>query len=120
VVLIVGHEGGRELQAERVRAPVRPVDVLPGPLLAEVVVLADVHEVALRVALAAALAERAEAGRLAEVLLPFRELGLELIEKEDRSDEGGIRSWRLPGNPPVASTLRKERYPWLVKLVDLP
>src|SRR5262249_34728131 len=23
---------------------------------------------------------------------------------EDRSDEGGIRSWRLPGNPPVAST----------------
>jgi len=23
---------------------------------------------------------------------------------EDRSDEGGIRSWRLPGNPPVASS----------------
>jgi len=28
----------------------------------------------------------------------------ELRAVEDRSDEGGIRSWRLPGNPPVAST----------------
>src|SRR5262245_52769287 len=59
VVLIVGHEGGRELQAEGVRASVRicsrrPVDVLPRPLAAEVVVLADIHEVAVRVALAAA------------------------------------------------------------------
>src|SRR5262249_30132596 len=26
--------------------------------------------------------------------------------QEDRSDEGGIRSWRLPGTPPVASTRR--------------
>src|SRR5262249_16031076 len=27
-------------------------------------------------------------------------------DREDRSDEGGIRSWRLPGTPPVASTRR--------------
>ena len=37
--------------------------------------------------------------------------------REDRSDEGGTRSWRLPGNPPVASTedrpgLRSKSAPW--------
>src|SRR5262249_28717567 len=72
VDLIVSHEGGRELQAKGVCAPVRPVDVLPRPLAAEVVVIADIHEVALRVALAAAAPERAEAGRQAEVLLRLR------------------------------------------------
>src|SRR5262245_48789023 len=78
VVLIVGHEGGRELQAEGVHAPVRPVDVLPRPLAAEVVVLADIHEVALRVAFAALVfRECAEAGRQAEVLLRHQVLRLE-------------------------------------------
>ena len=58
VVLIVGHEGGRELQAEGVRTPIWPVDVLAGPFAAEVLVLADLEEGAGLVALAAGHGDR--------------------------------------------------------------